>query len=171
MTIGGIRSVTPPVGRFMSTRECSPTSLERLLGGRAVTAWAVEPKLDGVALAARYRKGRLVQLVTRGDGTTDEEVSHAIGDITGLSAILTEPITVEVRGGPALVLWRSDPRGTVRGGLLWIFEPCRRSETTGRPRRSRPVGTPHIMISQGVATAWCADRGHLRTRAVGGHSC
>ncbi|MEQ4723755.1 NAD-dependent DNA ligase LigA [Nonomuraea sp. B19D2] len=73
-------------------------SLERRLGGRAVTAWAVEPKLDGVALAARYRNGRLVQLVTRGDGTTGEDVSHAIGDIIGLPATLTEPITVEVRG-------------------------------------------------------------------------
>ncbi|MEU9886367.1 NAD-dependent DNA ligase LigA [Sphaerisporangium sp. NPDC051011] len=73
-------------------------SLERRLGGRAVTAWAVEPKFDGVALAARYRKGRLVQLVTRGDGTTGEDVSHAIGDIIGLPTTLTEPITVEVRG-------------------------------------------------------------------------
>ncbi|TQF07021.1 NAD-dependent DNA ligase LigA [Kitasatospora acidiphila] len=58
--------------------------------------WAVEPKLDGVALAARYRDGRLVQLVTRGDGTTGEDVSHAIGDITGLP--LTEPVTIELRG-------------------------------------------------------------------------
>ncbi|GAB2468679.1 NAD-dependent DNA ligase LigA [Streptosporangium sandarakinum] len=73
-------------------------SLERRLGGRAVTAWAVEPKFDGVALAARYRNGRLVQLVTRGDGTTGEDVSHAIGHIIGLPATLTEPITVEVRG-------------------------------------------------------------------------
>ncbi|WP_267286728.1 NAD-dependent DNA ligase LigA [Kitasatospora acidiphila] len=56
----------------------------------------MEPKLDGVALAARYRDGRLVQLVTRGDGTTGEDVSHAIGDITGLP--LTEPVTIELRG-------------------------------------------------------------------------
>ncbi|WP_407648995.1 NAD-dependent DNA ligase LigA [Glycomyces albidus] len=72
--------------------------LERRLGGRAVTAWVVEPKLDGVALAARYRDGRLVQLVTRGDGSTGEDVSHVIGDLTGLPQELTEPVTVEVRG-------------------------------------------------------------------------
>jgi DNA ligase (NAD+) len=56
-------------------------SLERRLG-RAVTAWSVEPKLDGMAISARYRRGRLVQLVTRGDGTAGEDVSHAIGTIS-----------------------------------------------------------------------------------------
>nr|WP_211116773.1 NAD-dependent DNA ligase LigA [Glycomyces buryatensis] len=73
-------------------------SLERRLDGRAVTAWAVEPKLDGVALAARYLDGKLVRLVTRGDGSTGEDVSHTIGHIVGLPRTLAEPITVEVRG-------------------------------------------------------------------------
>ncbi|GAA1680835.1 NAD-dependent DNA ligase LigA [Glycomyces endophyticus] len=72
--------------------------LERRLGGRAVAAWVVEPKLDGVALAARYQDGKLVQLVTRGDGSTGEDVSHVIGDLAGLPSELTEPVTVEVRG-------------------------------------------------------------------------
>ncbi|GII59271.1 DNA ligase 2 [Planotetraspora thailandica] len=72
-------------------------SLERRLG-RAVTAWSVEPKLDGMAISARYRRGRLVQLVTRGDGTAGEDVSHAIGTIVGLPGRLTDPVTVELRG-------------------------------------------------------------------------
>ena len=72
-------------------------SVERRLG-RPVAAWAVEPKLDGVALAARYQDGELVQLVTRGDGSTGEDVSHAIEDISGLPSRLSEPVTVEVRG-------------------------------------------------------------------------
>lgn len=71
--------------------------LERRLKG-PVSGWVVEPKLDGVALAARYRDGRLIQLVTRGDGSTGEDVSHAIGHVTGLPLELTEPVTVEVRG-------------------------------------------------------------------------
>jgi DNA ligase (NAD+) len=57
--------------------------LERRLG-RPVTAWSVEPKLDGLAISARYRRGRLVQLVTRGNGSAGEDVSHAIGTIVGL---------------------------------------------------------------------------------------
>jgi DNA ligase (NAD+) len=66
--------------------------------GHDVTRFSVEPKLDGLAIAARYRHGRLRQLVTRGDGTAGEDVSHAIGTIEGLPEQLAEPVTVEVRG-------------------------------------------------------------------------
>ncbi|SES96340.1 NAD-dependent DNA ligase LigA [Nonomuraea wenchangensis] len=72
-------------------------SLERRLG-RPVPAWSVEPKLDGLAISARYRRGRLAQLVTRGDGVAGEDVSHAIGTIVGLPDRLAEPVTVELRG-------------------------------------------------------------------------
>jgi DNA ligase (NAD+) len=73
------------------------TSLERRLG-RPVTAWSVEPKLDGLAISARYRHGRLAQLVTRGDGVAGEDVSHAVGTIVGLPDRLAEAVTVELRG-------------------------------------------------------------------------
>ncbi|WP_329123829.1 NAD-dependent DNA ligase LigA [Streptomyces sp. NBC_01353] len=72
-------------------------SLERRIG-RVVERWSVEPKLDGLAIAARYERGRLTRLVTRGDGTAGEDVSHARGTIVGLPERLTEPVTVEVRG-------------------------------------------------------------------------
>ncbi|MFI6322760.1 NAD-dependent DNA ligase LigA [Nonomuraea sp. NPDC050556] len=71
--------------------------VERRLG-RPVTVWSVEPKLDGLAISVRYRHGRLTQLVTRGDGQAGEDVSHAIGTITGLPATLSEPVSVEIRG-------------------------------------------------------------------------
>ncbi|WP_416981766.1 NAD-dependent DNA ligase LigA [Streptomyces sp. T028] len=66
--------------------------------GHGVTRFSVEPKLDGLAIAARYTEGRLTRLITRGDGTAGEDVSHAIGTIEGLPDRLTEPVTVEVRG-------------------------------------------------------------------------
>ncbi|WP_327588073.1 NAD-dependent DNA ligase LigA [Nonomuraea sp. NBC_00507] len=72
-------------------------ALERRLG-RAVTVWSVEPKLDGLAISARYRNGRLAQLVTRGDGSAGEDVSHAIGTIVGLPDRLADAVTVELRG-------------------------------------------------------------------------
>ncbi len=72
-------------------------SLARRIG-HDVTSFSVEPKLDGLAIAARYSRGRLTRLITRGDGTAGEDVSHAIGTIEGLPQQLAEPVTVEVRG-------------------------------------------------------------------------
>ncbi|KAA0926997.1 NAD-dependent DNA ligase LigA [Streptomyces apricus] len=66
--------------------------------GHDVERFGVEPKLDGLAVAARYRDGRLDRLITRGDGTAGEDVSHAIGTVEGLPEVLAEPVTVEVRG-------------------------------------------------------------------------
>ncbi|MFF2659716.1 NAD-dependent DNA ligase LigA [Kitasatospora sp. NPDC058032] len=73
------------------------TGLERTLG-REVSAWCVEPKLDGMAIAARYRAGRLHRILTRGDGLAGEDISHAADAILGLPAALTDPIDVELRG-------------------------------------------------------------------------
>ncbi len=72
-------------------------SVERRIG-RPVEQWSVEPKLDGLAIAARYEDGRLTRLITRGDGTAGEDVSHAIGTIVGLPDGLAEPVTLELRG-------------------------------------------------------------------------
>ncbi|MFD4527034.1 NAD-dependent DNA ligase LigA [Streptomyces sp. NPDC058470] len=72
-------------------------SLARRIG-HDVGQFSVEPKLDGLAIVARYTRGRLTRLITRGDGTAGEDVSHAIGTIEGLPDVLAEPVTVEVRG-------------------------------------------------------------------------
>ncbi|MFF7099393.1 NAD-dependent DNA ligase LigA [Streptomyces nigra] len=66
--------------------------------GHEVERFSVEPKLDGLAIAARYVDGRLSRLITRGDGMAGEDISHAIGTIEGLPEELSDPVTVEVRG-------------------------------------------------------------------------
>ncbi|MFC8760384.1 NAD-dependent DNA ligase LigA [Streptomyces sp. NPDC057193] len=73
-------------------------SLKRRLGRDAEGGFTVEPKLDGAAVAARYRDGRLVQIITRGDGTHGEDVSHVIGSVHGLPEQLDRPLTFEARG-------------------------------------------------------------------------
>ncbi|MFE2249184.1 NAD-dependent DNA ligase LigA [Streptomyces lavendulae] len=73
-------------------------SLQRRLGHEPVGGFTVEPKMDGAAVAARYRAGRLERIVTRGDGTHGEDVSHVIGTIEGLPERLPVPLTFEVRG-------------------------------------------------------------------------
>lgn len=88
-------------------------SVERRIG-RPVAAWSVEPKLDGLAVAARYHEGRLDRLITRGDGTAGEDVSHAIGTVLGLPEQLTSPATIEVRGEILMTNDQFEQANTVR---------------------------------------------------------
>jgi len=48
--------------------------LQRLLG-RPAGGFTVEPKIDGLAVAARYVDGRLALVATRGDGRAGEDVT------------------------------------------------------------------------------------------------
>ncbi|MEJ3749995.1 NAD-dependent DNA ligase LigA [Actinomycetes bacterium KLBMP 9797] len=71
--------------------------LERLLD-RPAGGYTVEPKIDGLAIAARYVDGELTLVATRGDGRAGEDVTGQARRAVGLPARLTEPVTVEIRG-------------------------------------------------------------------------
>ncbi|MFI7025706.1 NAD-dependent DNA ligase LigA [Micromonospora sp. NPDC049900] len=71
--------------------------LERLLG-RAVEAFVVEPKIDGLAIAAWYVDGRLTRVATRGDGRAGEDVTGQAQRAAGLPMQLNRPLTIEIRG-------------------------------------------------------------------------
>ncbi|MFK0142507.1 NAD-dependent DNA ligase LigA [Streptomyces murinus] len=73
-------------------------SLARRLDAPVRGGYAAEPKLDGMAVAARYSRGVLTKLVGRGDGLHGEDLSAAIGSIVGLPERLDSEVTVEVRG-------------------------------------------------------------------------
>ncbi|MEV7157214.1 NAD-dependent DNA ligase LigA [Streptomyces misionensis] len=73
-------------------------SLARRLDAPVRGGFAAEPKLDGMAVAARYSKGVLTKLVGRGDGHHGEDLSAAIGSIVGLPERLDSEATVEIRG-------------------------------------------------------------------------
>ncbi|GHJ48310.1 DNA ligase 2 [Catellatospora sp. TT07R-123] len=66
--------------------------------GQRVAQYTVEPKVDGLAVAARYRGGRLVLVATRGDGRTGEDVTAQARLVAGLPQRLSAPVDVEVRG-------------------------------------------------------------------------
>ncbi|MCP3804635.1 NAD-dependent DNA ligase LigA [Allokutzneria sp. A3M-2-11 16] len=60
---------------------------------------AVMPKLDGLSLALVYDDGRLSRAVTRGDGTTGEDVTTLVRALTaGVPERVDAPGRVEVRG-------------------------------------------------------------------------
>jgi DNA ligase (NAD+) len=63
--------------------------------------YAVEPKLDGLAVTLMYEHGKLVYGATRGDGTTGEEITDNLKTIPSVPLRLFgkhHPATLEVRG-------------------------------------------------------------------------
>ena len=66
----------------------------------APVVYAVEPKLDGVALSLRYNDGRLVSAATRGDGRVGQDVTGHTKRIVGVPSKLPNgvPPVVEIRG-------------------------------------------------------------------------
>lgn len=67
---------------------------------------SAELKYDGLALSIRYVAGLLVRSVTRGDGTTGEDVTAQARTIMNLPLSLPVPIDIEVRG--EVVMLKSD---------------------------------------------------------------
>lgn len=71
------------------------------LGTKKDIIYAVEPKLDGVAVSLVYEKGRLQRAITRGDGRVGEEVTLQVKTINSIPLILSGnkyPELMELRG-------------------------------------------------------------------------
>ncbi len=73
--------------------------VRKLLGGTPYS-YVLEPKIDGVAISLRYENGRLIRAVTRGDGTTGDDVTVNIRTIKSIPLRLSNnpPEVLEVRG-------------------------------------------------------------------------
>ncbi|MCW6009042.1 NAD-dependent DNA ligase LigA [Micromonospora sp. CPCC 205371] len=72
--------------------------LERLLG-RPAGGYTVEPKIDGLAIAARYVDGALTLVATRGDGRAGEDVTSQARRAVGLPGRPARAGTGGVPGG------------------------------------------------------------------------
>ncbi len=72
--------------------------IERTIGSGNFTL-AIEPKIDGVAIALRYKSGKLKSAATRGDGATGDDVTQNVLTISTIPKSLNNaPETFEVRG-------------------------------------------------------------------------
>ena len=116
--------------------------VEKNLHGQTAE-FAIEPKVDGVAVSVRYEKGRLVQGLTRGDGEKGDDITE------NLKTIRTLPLSVQ--GLPAVIEFRGEvylPQAA--------FDSMNRARTQkGEPPFANPrnaaAGTLKLLDSREVA--------------------
>ena len=112
--------------------------------------YLVDPKIDGVAVALRYRNGQLVQAATRGDGRTGDDITANARTIRSIPLALhgrSHPRDLEVRGE---VYW---PR---RAFAAFNAARAERGEETFANPRNGAAGTlkqldPKVVASRGLA--------------------
>jgi DNA ligase (NAD+) len=111
-----LETVGAPAALHAPVRHSRPMlSLEKATTPEQVAAFfdrfpgqpvVVMPKLDGLSLALVYEDGRLARAVTRGDGTTGDDVTRLVAALAdGVPATVEADGRVEVRG--ELVMLRS----------------------------------------------------------------
>ena len=74
--------------------------IEGMLPGEEIS-WVVELKIDGVAVSVTYENGQLVRGLTRGDGTTGDDITHNVRTVQDIPLRLqgdNVPELLEVRG-------------------------------------------------------------------------
>lgn len=77
--------------------------IKKFIGNKEVVqSW----KLDGLTVVATYKRGKLVQAVTRGNGTVGEDVTHTFKHCINVPLQLSEPIDITFRG-ECVIPWNS----------------------------------------------------------------
>ncbi|MEO1278080.1 MAG: NAD-dependent DNA ligase LigA [Planctomycetota bacterium] len=74
-----------------------------LTGKAEADRFVCDPKIDGVAVSLRYERGELIYALTRGDGTSGDDVTHAARTVRAIPLRLDAdgddlPDVLEIRG-------------------------------------------------------------------------
>jgi DNA ligase (NAD+) len=116
------------------------------LSGRTDIEYVCELKLDGMSLALRYEDGQLVRGITRGDGTTGEDVTLNVRTVGSIPLSISPeklkkaglPVDFEVRGEMLMPVaaFRRMNEERAQKGLSVFANP--RNATAGTVRQLEP---------------------------------
>src|SRR5438477_534186 len=116
------------------------------LSGRKDVEYVCELKLDGMSLAVRYGEGRLVRGITRGDGTTGEDVTSNVRTVRSIPLSISKeklkkagvPLDFEVRGEMLMPIaaFKKMNEEREQKGLSLFANP--RNATAGTVRQLEP---------------------------------
>ena len=100
---GGLDSLATARGPL--AHPIAHTGVEKLPDAQAVGRWMAgkigvwgQPKVDGVAVSLIYRQGRLVRLLSRGDGVQGHDWSRHIQDLEGITRQLPQALDLVLQG-------------------------------------------------------------------------
>src|SRR5438309_2234414 len=116
------------------------------LSGRKDVEYVCELKLDGMSLALQYEDGRLVRGLTRGDGTTGEDVTANVRTVRSVPLSISKevlkkagvPLDFEVRGEMLMPIaaFKKMNEEREQKGLSLFANP--RNATAGTVRQLEP---------------------------------
>jgi DNA ligase (NAD+) len=116
------------------------------LSGRREIEYVCELKLDGMSLALRYEEGKLVRGITRGDGSTGEDVTSNVRTVRSVPLVVFPeklkqagvPANFEVRGEMLMPLasFQKTNEDREKQGLAVFANP--RNATAGTVRQLEP---------------------------------
>jgi DNA ligase (NAD+) len=110
-----------------------------------------EPKLDGSAVELIYRRGVLVQGLTRGDGQSGEDVTANLRQVPSIPARLSD-------GGAAIPEWAS-----VRGEVVFPLEAFRAQNDVRTDRGDEPFKNPRNAAAGSLRQLHDVDEARLRS--------
>ena len=127
--------------------------------------YAVEPKFDGLAMSLVYENGVLVRGVTRGDGTTGEDVTENVKQVFGIPHDIRALCTREGVAVPELL--------EVRGEVLMPHSSFNEHNARARESGGKVFANPRNAASgtmRQLDSKVVADRGlHFYAYALGVH--
>jgi len=125
--------------------------IKRLLETESVPAMSAEPKLDGAGVELIYEQGVLVRGLTRGDGTTGEDIT------VNLKNLYTIPL--QLKGDPE----RAPERVSIRGEVVLPVAAFRRLNQARLEKELEPFANPRNAAAGGLRQIHDIDHRRLRS--------